>query len=74
MPVRAKLTGDDLVRIEIRARAVIRGSVNNHQAAIIARQVCRDDVPDLLIEIRRLRKELAAARAAETVAEGREGS
>jgi hypothetical protein len=59
--VKAKLSGDDLVQIEVRARAVTRGETNEHQRNIIARQVCRDDVPDLLVEIRRLRAAMPAA-------------
>lgn len=62
--VRSKLTGDDLVAIEVRARTVSRGMggpANAHQRQAIAYQVCAQDVPDLLVEIRRLREALAAA-------------
>lgn len=66
--VKAKLTGDDLVAIEVRARSVVRGAGNSHQRQAVAYQVCAQDVPDLLVEIRRLR----ATRPAPT-SEGGEG-
>jgi len=60
--VRPKLTGDDLVAIEVRARTVTKGLANRQQQMAIAFQVCMQDVPDLLVEIRRLRAESRAAR------------
>lgn len=53
-----RLTGDRLVEIEVRARVVTLRRVNTHQQAAIARLVCAQDVPDLLVEIRRLRSRL----------------
>lgn len=60
--VTPKLTGDDLVAIEVRARSVARTIGNAHQRIAVAHQVCMQDVPDLLVEVRRLRAELAARR------------
>lgn len=68
--VKARLTGDDLVAIEVRARTISRMIGNAHQRTAIAYQICTQDVPDLLVEIRRLRTEAAGQGAERGELEG----
>lgn len=51
------MSGDRLVQIEVWADVVTNNRRNDHQCGIIARQVCREMVPEMAAEIRRLRGE-----------------